>query len=111
MPVTVVSNKRRESFVSSSVFKPWDLRYRPLLHLSVIHCVDYFLGTLRICVFTLVKKLSKLGVPFLNFRCRTGSGSHPASYLVGTGALSRGVKRPAREANHSSPSGAEVKNA
>jgi hypothetical protein len=43
-------------------------------------------------------------------RFLTGSGAHPASCLVGTGALSPGVKRPGREAHHSSPN-AEVKNA
>jgi hypothetical protein len=38
-----------------------------------------------------------------------GSGAHPASYPVGTGALSVGVKRLAREANHSPPTRSEVK--
>jgi hypothetical protein len=32
---------------------------------------------------------------------QTGSGVHPASYLMGTGALSLGVKRPGREVDHS----------
>jgi hypothetical protein len=36
------------------------------------------------------------------------SESHPASYSVGTGALSPGVMRPEREADHLSPSTAEV---
>jgi hypothetical protein len=40
-----------------------------------------------------------------------GSGAHPASYPVGTGALSPGIKRPGREADHSPPTSAEVKNA
>jgi hypothetical protein len=35
---------------------------------------------------------------------------HPANCPVGTGALSRGLKLPVREAEHSLPSGAEVKN-
>jgi hypothetical protein len=39
------------------------------------------------------------------------SGAHPASYPIGTGALSLRVKRPGREADHSPPSSAEVKNA
>jgi hypothetical protein len=37
---------------------------------------------------------------------QTGSG---ASYPMGTGALSMGVKRPGREADHSPSSSAEVK--
>jgi hypothetical protein len=40
---------------------------------------------------------------------QTGSGAHQASYPMGTGALSPGVKRPSREADHSSPICAEVK--
>jgi hypothetical protein len=43
------------------------------------------------------------------FQCfQTGSGAHPASYPMGTGALSPGVKRPGREADHSPPTSAEV---
>jgi hypothetical protein len=41
---------------------------------------------------------------------QTGSGAYPIPYPVGTGVLSSGVKRPGREANHSPPSTAEVKN-
>jgi hypothetical protein len=41
---------------------------------------------------------------------QTGSGAHPESYPMGTGALSPGVKRPGREADHSPPSSADVKN-
>jgi hypothetical protein len=43
-------------------------------------------------------------------RVQTGSGAHPASYPVGTGVSSLGVKRQGREVDHSPPSGAEVKN-
>jgi hypothetical protein len=39
---------------------------------------------------------------------QTGFGKHPA-YPMGTGALSQGVKRPGREADHSPPISAEVK--
>jgi hypothetical protein len=39
---------------------------------------------------------------------QTGSGAHPASYPMGTRA---GVKMPGREADHSPPYSAEVKNA
>jgi hypothetical protein len=42
---------------------------------------------------------------------QTGSGVHPASCTKGTGVLSPGVKaRPGRDADHSPPSSAEVKN-
>jgi hypothetical protein len=41
---------------------------------------------------------------------QTGSGAHPASYPMGTGVLSPGGKaRPGRDADHSPPSSAEVK--
>jgi hypothetical protein len=40
----------------------------------------------------------------------TGSRTHPASYPVGTGADFPEIKRPGREADHSPPSSAEVKN-
>jgi hypothetical protein len=40
----------------------------------------------------------------------TGSGAQPTSYPMGiTGALSPGVKRQGREADHSPPTSAEVK--
>jgi hypothetical protein len=42
----------------------------------------------------------------LHHRVQTGSGAHPVSYPMGTGALSLGVKRPGREADHSPPSSA-----
>jgi hypothetical protein len=42
---------------------------------------------------------------------QTGSGAHPASYPVGTGGPFPGGKaRPGRDADHSPPSSAEVKN-
>jgi hypothetical protein len=50
----------------------------------------------------------RLGI-FLFTRVQNGSGAHPASYPIRTGSSSLGVKRPEREANHSSPSSAEVK--
>jgi hypothetical protein len=40
---------------------------------------------------------------------QTTSGVHPASYPVGTGDSSQGVKRPWSEADHSPPTSAEVK--
>jgi hypothetical protein len=45
----------------------------------------------------------------LHHRVQNGSGAHPTSYPVGTRGLSLEVKRPGREVDHSSPSGAEVK--
>jgi hypothetical protein len=47
----------------------------------------------------------------LHHRVQNGSGVHPASYPTVPGNLSLGVKRPGREADHSPPSSAEVKNA
>jgi hypothetical protein len=38
-----------------------------------------------------------------------GSGVHTASYTVGTGALSPGIKRPGCEADHSPATSGEVK--
>jgi hypothetical protein len=42
-------------------------------------------------------------------RVEYGCGAHPASYPVGTRDSFPGVKRPGREADHSLPSSAEVK--
>jgi hypothetical protein len=46
----------------------------------------------------------------LHHRVQNGSGAHPASYTMGTRRSFLGVKRPRREADHSPPSSAEVKN-
>jgi hypothetical protein len=43
-------------------------------------------------------------------RVQTGSETHPICYSMGTGALSLAVKRQRREADHSPPPSAEVKN-
>jgi hypothetical protein len=45
---------------------------------------------------------------FLRHRAQAGSGSQPASYAMGTGDPSLGVKQPRREAEHSPPSSAKV---
>jgi hypothetical protein len=45
----------------------------------------------------------------LHHRVQNGSGAHPASYPMCTRALSLGVKRPGREADHSPPQSAEAK--
>jgi len=47
----------------------------------------------------------------LRHSVQNGSGAHPASYPMGARALSLGVKRPGREADHSPPSSAENKDA
>jgi hypothetical protein len=51
-----------------------------------------------------------LGKGFSSSLCvQTGSGVHPASYPMGTGVLSRGVKR-GRSVTLTTPSSAEVMN-
>ena len=40
----------------------------------------------------------------------TGSGAHSAFYTVGTGGFFSEIKRPEREAGHSFPANAKVKN-
>jgi hypothetical protein len=48
----------------------------------------------------------------LRHRVQTGSGAHPASYLMAIRSFPTGVERPGREeADHSSPSSVAVKNA
>jgi hypothetical protein len=45
----------------------------------------------------------------LHHRVQNGSGAQPASYQMGTRGSFPGLKRPGREADHSTPSSAEVK--
>jgi len=45
----------------------------------------------------------------LHHRVQNGSGAHPASYPMGNRGSFPGVKRAVREADHSLPSSAEVK--
>jgi hypothetical protein len=46
----------------------------------------------------------------LHHRVQNGSRAHPTSYPMGArGSFLEGVKRPGREADHSPPSSAEVK--
>jgi len=47
----------------------------------------------------------------LRHRVQTGSGVRPTSYPMGNGGSFHGGKATGREANHSSPSVAEVNNA
>jgi hypothetical protein len=57
----------------------------------------------------MVRKLTGTRSFFLN-KFQSGSGAHPASYPLGIGAISAGVKRPGREVNHLPLSSAKVKN-
>jgi hypothetical protein len=45
----------------------------------------------------------------IHHRFQTGSGAHRASYPMGNRSSFPGDKRPEREADHSPPSSAEVK--
>jgi hypothetical protein len=47
----------------------------------------------------------------LHHRVQSGSGAHSAFYPMGTRGSFPGVKRPGREADHSPPARAAVKNA
>jgi hypothetical protein len=49
--------------------------------------------------------------PVRTHSVQTGPGVHPVSYPMGTGVISPGVNWLGHEANHSSPSSAEIKNA
>jgi hypothetical protein len=57
-----------------------------------------------------VQFLAGAGNFSLHHHVQNGSGAHPASYPWVPGALSLGVKQLVREADHSPPSSAEVKN-
>jgi len=69
-----------------------------------------------------VSTVTRLRAGRQGFDCRQGQGicffatasnrfwAHAASYAIGTGVLSPGVKWPGREAGHSPPSGAWFKN-
>jgi hypothetical protein len=65
--------------------------------------------------YGLVDRCSKIRFPAgarnfsLHHRVHNSSGAHPASYSMGTKGSFPGVKRPGREADHSPPSNAEVK--
>jgi hypothetical protein len=59
---------------------------------------------------TLFSVLSYIMLSFERICVSMGVVRHPVSYLVGTRDSFPGVKRPGREADHSPPSSAEVKN-
>jgi hypothetical protein len=46
----------------------------------------------------------------LSHSVQVDSGADPAFYIMGAGAVSLGVKRQGLEADHSPPSGVEIKN-
>jgi hypothetical protein len=73
----------------------WDLRF-PLIRLQA--------GWSRIHIPVGPRDLSLLQ------NIQTGTGAHPASYLMGTGFLSWEVKPPGCAVNHSPPCSAKVKN-
>jgi hypothetical protein len=56
-----------------------------------------------------VRFLAGAGNFSLHHRVQNGSGVHPASYPTGTRGSFPGGKGPGREADHSPPSSAEVK--
>jgi hypothetical protein len=47
---------------------------------------------------------------WLHHRVQNSSGAHPVSFPIGTGDSFPGAKRTGREADHSPPTSAEVKN-
>jgi hypothetical protein len=65
------------------------------------------------CVISMIRVRSPTGAEdFPSSLCvQTGSGVHPASYPMATGGhFPGGEARPGRDADHSPPSSAEVKN-
>jgi hypothetical protein len=81
------------------------------LFTSALHVVMYLTVTASI-VFVVHMQFRHWVVNLsLHHRAQMSSGAHPASYPLGTRALSLGVKWPRREADHSPPSSAVVKNA
>jgi hypothetical protein len=63
-------------------------------------------------VFTACFERTKFYYLHIYFTFQTGSGTHPASYLIGKrggGAFYPVVKQPGCEADHSPPTSAEVK--
>jgi hypothetical protein len=56
-----------------------------------------------------VQFLAEAGNFSVHHRVQNGPGAYPAFYPVDTGAVSLGVNRPVREADHSLPPSADVK--
>jgi hypothetical protein len=71
------------------------LKVRPCVH----HPMKTY-GEILLCILSLGARWSscdKLRIP-VTFRVQTDPGAHPASYRVGNGGFSPGVKRPGPEA-------------
>jgi hypothetical protein len=79
--------------------------YLPIFHSSVGIATYYRLDERMIGV----RIPAGAGSFSLRLRVQTGSGAHPASYQMRTGRSSPGSKAAGREADHSTPSSAEVK--
>jgi hypothetical protein len=61
--------------------------------------------------WTSIPSRGREGIFYLHTCFKTGSGAHTDYCSVGTGVFTSGIKRPWREADHSSPYSAEVMNA
>jgi hypothetical protein len=72
--------------------------------LQILDVICIYLSSLLIC--SVVGIETGKGVDDI---VQIGSGVHPTSYPMGTGALSPGLKRPGRETDHSPPASAKVK--
>jgi hypothetical protein len=86
------------------------LRYgRKITDLGSLERTERKQSRLRSSSFTIINKDEKSLKFSLLHVVQTGSGDHPSSYPMGTGALSPRVKQPWREADDSPPTSAEVK--
>jgi hypothetical protein len=91
----------------NKVFSHWEYKiYR-------IYYIQYFIGgDTVISIATRLRAgrsgfVSGSGKRFFSSKAHTGSGTHPASYSVGSFP---GLMRPWRDVDHSSPSSGGVKN-
>jgi hypothetical protein len=83
-----------------------------LIQMHPVHTLPPYLPKIHSnIVFPSMPRSSECSTELVSYFKSTGSGAHPASYPVGSRDPSPGVKRPGREADHSPPSSAEVKNA
>jgi hypothetical protein len=67
------------------------------------------ISSLLVQIFSSAQNLTTVQNRWYTFQ--NGSGAHPASYPIGIRGSFPGLKRPGREADHSPPSSAKVKNA
>jgi hypothetical protein len=80
------------------------------VHILGVAIAQWYSARLR-TVWSGVRVRTGAGNFSLHHRVQTGSGTHPASYPMGNRGSFPGVERPWREADHSPPPSAEVKNA